>query len=355
VQSKFILRSLINAASTIGELGFQEDREIEEILDEAQAVVFKVASSPMLQSFTALKDELSEAWERLEHLQKHGGTMRGVPSGFPQLDNLLAGFQKSDLIILASRPSMGKTALALDIARQTATKHGTAVGIFSLEMSSQQLVDRMLAAQAGVDSWRLRTGKISKDTEYERLQAGLSVLSEAPIYIDDRPSGTVLSMRSVARRLKMEKGLGLVVVDYLQLITPIHSRGGDSMVQQITEISRSLTAMARELEVPVLALSQLSRAVESRRGKPRLSDLRDSGALEQDADVVMFIHRDDKMNENSDRPGIAEIMIEKHRNGPIGKIDLRFDESKTTFLSIDKSDFGDFTTEAKVGEEDSPF
>ncbi len=355
VQSKFILRSLINAASTIGELGFQEDREIEEILDEAQAVVFKVASSPMLQSFTALKDELSEAWERLEHLQKHGGTMRGVPSGFPQLDNLLAGFQKSDLIILASRPSMGKTALALDIARQTATKHGTAVGIFSLEMSSQQLVDRMLAAQAGVDSWRLRTGKISKDTEYERLQAGLSVLSEAPIYIDDRPSGTVLSMRSVARRLKMEKGLGLVVVDYLQLITPIHSRGGDSMVQQITEISRSLKAMARELDVPVLALSQLSRAVESRRGKPRLSDLRDSGALEQDADVVMFIHRDDKMNENSDRPGIAEIMIEKHRNGPIGKIDLRFDESKTTFLSIDKSDFGDFTTEAKVGEEDSPF
>ena len=357
VQSKFILRSLINAAATIGELGFQEDREIEEILDEAQAVVFRVVNAPMLQSFTALKDELSEAWERLEHLQKHGGSVRGVPSGFPQLDNLLAGFQKSDLIILAARPSMGKTALALDIARQTATKHGTAVGVFSLEMSSQQLVDRMLAAQAGVDSWRLRTGKISRDAEYERLQAGLSVLSEAPIYIDDRPSSTVLSMRSVARRLKMEKGLGLVIIDYLQLITPLFSRGGDSMVQQITEISRSLKAMARELDVPVIALSQLSRAVESRRGKPRLSDLRDSGALEQDADVVMFIHRDDKMNENSDRPGIAEIMIEKHRNGPIGKIDLRFDEQKTTFLSIDKSDFGDFATEAKVGESDdsSPF
>ncbi|MDO8552145.1 MAG: replicative DNA helicase [bacterium] len=355
VQTKFILRSLINAASTIGELGFQEDREIEEILDEAQAAVFRVANSPMLQSFSALKDELSEAWERLEHLQKHGGTIRGVPTGFPQLDNILAGFQKSDLIILAARPSMGKTALALDIARQTATKHGTAVGIFSLEMSSQQLVDRMLAAQAGVDAWRLRTGKISKDAEYERLQAGLSVLSEAPIYIDDRPSSTVLSMRSVARRLKMEKGLGLVVIDYLQLITPLHARGGDSMVQQITEISRSLKAMARELDVPVLALSQLSRAVESRRGKPRLSDLRDSGALEQDADVVMFIHRDDKMNENSDRPGIAEIMIEKHRNGPVGKIDLRFDEAKTTFLPIEKSDFGDFATEAKVGEEDSPF
>jgi len=355
VQSKFILRSLINAAATIGELGFQEDREIEEILDEAQAVVFRVVNAPMLQSFTALKDELSEAWERLEHLQKHGGSVRGVPSGFPQLDNLLAGFQKSDLIILAARPSMGKTALALDIARQTATKHGTAVGVFSLEMSSQQLVDRMLAAQAGVDSWRLRTGKISRDAEYERLQAGLSVLSEAPIYIDDRPSSTVLSMRSVARRLKMEKGLGLVIIDYLQLITPLFSRGGDSMVQQITEISRSLKAMARELDVPVIALSQLSRAVESRRGKPRLSDLRDSGALEQDADVVMFIHRDDKMNENSDRPGIAEILVEKHRNGPVGKIDLRFDEQKTTFLSIEKSDFGDFATEAKVGEDESPF
>lgn len=355
VQTKFILRSLIAAADTIGELGFQEDREIEEILDEAQAAVFKVTNSPMLQSFTALKDELAEAWERLEHLQKHTGTIRGVPTGFSQLDNLLAGLQKSDLIILAARPSMGKTALALDIARQTATKHGTSVGIFSLEMSSQQLVDRMLAAQAGVNAWRLRTGKISKDDEYERLQAGIAVLSEAPIYIDDRPSSTVLSMRSVARRLKMEKDLGLVVVDYLQLITPLHSRAGESLVQQVTEISRSLKAMARELDVPVLALSQLSRAVESRRGKPRLSDLRDSGSIEQDADVVMFIHRDDKMNENSDRPGIAEIMIEKHRNGPVGKIDLRFDEEKTTFLTIDKSEFGDFATEAAVGEDSAPF
>ena len=355
VQTKFVLRSLIDAASTISELGFQEDREVEEILDEAQAAVFKVTNSPILQSFTAIKDELAEAWERLEHLQKHSGTIRGVPTGFPQLDNILAGLQKSDLIILAARPSMGKTALALDIARQTATKHGTSVGIFSLEMSSQQLVDRMLAAQAGVNAWRLRTGKISRDDEYERLQAGIATLSEAPIYIDDRPSSSVLSMRTIARRLKIEKDLGLVVVDYLQLITPLHSRSGDSMVQQVTEISRSLKAMARELDVPVLALSQLSRAIESRRGKPRLSDLRDSGSIEQDADVVMFIHRDDKMNDNSDRPGIAEIMIEKHRNGPTGKIDLRFDEEKTTFMSIEKGEFGDFNTEAKVGEEDVPF
>ena len=354
VQTKFVLRSLIDAAAKINELGFQEDREIETILDEAQAAIFSVSQAPMLRSFSAIKEELTEAWERLEHLQKHETTLRGVPTGFAQLDNLLAGLQKSDLILLAARPSMGKTALALDIARQTATKHGTAVGIFSLEMSSQQLVDRMLAAQAGVNAWRLRTGKIKSEDEFARLQDGMGVLAEAPIYIDDKPSSTVLSMRSVARRLKMEKDLGLVIIDYLQLITPIHARATDSMVQQVTEISRSLKAMARELDVPVLALSQLSRAVEQRRGRPRLSDLRDSGSLEQDSDVVMFIHRDDKMNENSDRPGIAEILVEKHRNGPTGKIELRFDDEKTTFLSIDKSDFGDFTPEAEVVQE-APF
>ncbi len=356
VQSKFILRSLIDAAAKIGELGFEEDRDIEAVLDEAQSAVFSVTQSPMLQSFTAIKDELSEAWERLESLQKHSGSMRGIPTGFPQLDNLLAGFQKSDLIILAARPSMGKTALALDIARQTATKHGTPVGIFSLEMSSQQLVDRMLAAQAGVNSWRLRTGKIRDEDEFERLQQGMGVLAEAPIYIDDKSSSTILAMRSVARRLKMEKNLGLVIVDYLQLITPAQSRGTDNLVQQVTEISRSLKSMARELEVPVLALSQLSRAVEQRRGRPRLSDLRDSGSIEQDADVVMFIHREDKMNDTSDRPGIAEILVEKHRNGPVGKIDLRFDEEKTTFRSVDKSDFGDFVPEAHVsGDDSAPF
>lgn len=279
VQNKFVLRSLLDAAAKIGELGFEEDRDIEVVLDEAQAAIFAVSQAPSLRSFTALKDELTEAWERLEHLQKHEDSMRGIPTGFRELDTLLSGLQKSDLIILAARPSMGKTALALDIARQTATKHGTAVGIFSLEMSSQQLVDRMLAAQAGVNSWRLRTGKIRDDDDFERLQAAMADLSEAPIFIDDKPSSTVLAMRSVARRLKMEKDLGLIIVDYLQLITPTYSRGSDNLVQQITEISRSLKAMARELEVPVLALSQLSRAVETRRGRPRLSDLRDSGCL----------------------------------------------------------------------------
>lgn len=358
VQTKFVLRSLIDAASKIGELGFQEDRDIEQVLDEAQAAVFSVTNSPSLQSFTAIKDELAEAWERLEHLQKHQGSMRGVPTGFPALDNMLSGLQKSDLIILAARPSIGKTSLALDIARQTATKHKSSVGLFSLEMSSQQLVDRMLAAEAGVDSWRLRTGKISKDDEYERLQEGIATLSEAPIFIDDKPGMTVLMMRSVARRLKMEKDLSLVIVDYLQLITPTGAHSGDSMVQQVTEISRALKGMARELDVPVLALSQLSRAVEQRGGKPRLSDLRDSGSIEQDADVVMFIHREDMTGNRStnEKTNIAEILIEKHRNGPVGKVELLFDENKTTFKSVEKSDFGDFVPETQVtGDDSAPF
>ena len=354
VQAKYILRSLIHAAATIGELGYAEDRDIEQLLDEAQSAIFQVSNTPMLQSFTSLKDELAGAWDRLEDLHKNQGKMRGIPTGFAQLDNLLAGLQKSDLIILAARPSMGKTSLALDIARQTATKHKTPVGIFSLEMSSQQLVDRMLAAQAGVDSWRLRTGKISKDDEYERLQEGIATLSEAPIYIDDKPGSTVLSMRSVARRLKMERDLGLVIIDYLQLITPTNARASDNLVQQVTEISRSLKAMARELDVPVLALSQLSRAVEQRRGRPRLSDLRDSGSIEQDADVVMFIHREDKMTDGMEKNGIAEILVEKHRNGPVGKVELKFDESRTTFMSLEKSDFGDYVTEAQVSG-DTPF
>ena len=358
VQTKFVLRSLVNAGFRISELGFDETRDIAEIINDAEAQIFSVANAPTLRKFSVIKEELAEAWERLESLQKHESSIRGVPTGFPALDNMLSGLQKSDLIILAARPSMGKTALALDIARQTATKHGTAVGIFSLEMSSQQLVDRMLAAQSSVDSWKLRTGKLRNDDDFEKLQRGMATLSEAPIYIDDQPSATVLDMRSVARRLKLDKNLGLIIVDYLQLISPTNTRMSDSLVQQVTEISRSLKGMARELEVPVLALSQLSRAVEQRRGRPRLSDLRDSGSIEQDADVVMFIHRDDKMNDNSDRPGIAEILIEKHRNGPIGKIELRFDEEKTTFRTIDKNDFGDYTPEAGIeglGGSDTPF
>jgi len=341
VQKKSMMRNLIEAAADITELGYDEASGIEDLLDTADKRMGEVTSSPTMRKFVPMKDMLGEAWERFEKL--HGGEheMRGIPTGFPALDNMLAGFQPSDLIILAARPSMGKTALALDIARQTAVKYGTPVGIFSLEMSSQQLVDRMLSAEARVNAWKLRTGKIDSDEEFERVRDAMGRLSKAPIYIDDQPATNAVVMRSVARRLKREHGIGLLIVDYLQLMTPTSTRASDSLVQQVTEISRSLKTLARELEVPVLALSQLSRAVEQRRGKPRLSDLRDSGSIEQDADVVMFIHREDRMNENAEPNNIAEIMIEKHRNGPVGKIDLYFDERRTTFLPLEKSDFGE--------------
>lgn len=342
VQKKFMLRSLIDAGEEIAEMGYDEAEEIDETLDRAEKRIYEVTSSPTLSKFTSLGETLKDAWERLEHLQEHKDELRGVRTGFRDLDNMLAGLQKSDLVILAARPSMGKTALALDIARQSAVQHGTTVGIFSLEMSAQQLVDRMVAAEARVNSWNLRTGRITDQEDFSRIRDAYDRLARAPIFIDDQPGSNILKMRSVARRLKREHGLGLLIVDYLQLMVPTGARATDSLVQQVTEISRSLKVLARELDVPVLALSQLSRAVEQRRGKPRLSDLRDSGSIEQDADVVMFIHRDDKMNENSERPNIAEILIEKHRNGPVGQIELYFDDKRTTFVTLEKTDFGAF-------------
>ncbi|MBC7836798.1 replicative DNA helicase, partial [Acetobacteraceae bacterium] len=342
VQKKYMLRGLIDAGEYVAELGYDEANDLEETLDKAEKKVYDITAAPTLSKFTSLKESLSDAWARLEHLHEHKDELRGVRTGFKELDNMLAGLQKSDLIILAARPSMGKTSLALDIARQSAVAHGTVVGIFSLEMSAQQLVDRMVAAEARVNSWNLRTGHITGEEDFGRIKDAYDRLSSAPIFIDDQPGNNILKMRAVARRLKREHGLGLLVVDYLQLMVPTNARTNDNLVQQVTEISRSLKILARELDVPVLALSQLSRAVETRRGKPRLSDLRDSGSIEQDADVVMFIHRDDKMNENSERPNIAEILIEKHRNGPVGSVELYFDEKRTTFMSLDKGDFGVF-------------
>ena len=342
VQKKYMLRSLIDAGEYVAELGYNEAEEIEETLDKAEKKIYEVTETPSLSKFASMKDTLAKTWENFERLQANKGELRGVRSGFRDLDNMLAGFQKSDLIILAARPSMGKTTLALDIARQSAIQHGTITGIFSLEMSAQQLVDRMVASEAKVNSWNLRTGRVSEGEDFERIRDAYDRLSGAPIFIDDQPGNNVLKMRSVARRLKREHGLDLIIVDYLQLLAPTQTKASDSMVQQVTEISRALKNLAREMDVPVIALSQLSRAVEQRRGKPRLSDLRDSGSIEQDADVVMFIHRDDKMTENSDRPNIAEIMIEKHRNGPVGSIELYFDDKKTTFVTLEKSDFGGF-------------
>lgn len=352
VKEKSTRRNLIQAAEEIGELGYHEEEEVDEVVDEAQQKIYQIANKSSLNKVTSMKEAVSDAFERLDKLKEHKDGIRGVPTGYPALDDMLSGFQKSDLIILAARPSMGKTTLALDFARQTAIKHKTAVAIFSLEMSSQQLADRMLSAEAKVNAWRLRTGKISQDDEFDRIREAISSLSDAPIYIDDRAHTTVLQMRATARRLKTEKNLGLIIIDYLQLITPSGSHKSDNLVQQVTEISRALKGLAREINVPVIALSQLSRAVEQRRDRPRLSDLRDSGSIEQDADVVMFIHRDDKMNENSDRPNIADILIEKHRNGPVGGIELYFDLEKSTFLSIEKNSFSDFSAQKPASAED---
>src|SRR3989338_7377184 len=338
VKNKRVLRDLISASHFVGELGYQEDKDIDSLIDDAERKIFAISNQSLRQKFSPIRDALSEAWERIDNLHKGQGVTRGIPTGFEKLDNLLSGLQKSDLVILAARPSLGKTALALDIVRNAAVNHKVPVGIFSLEMSTQQLVDRFIAAEAHVDLWKLRTGRLSEHSDdFQRINDALARLSEAPIYIDDEASATVLQMRAMARRLKAENDLGLIVVDYLQLMQPRTQT--DNMVQQITEISRSLKQLAKELNVPVLALSQLSRAVEQRHPPiPRLSDLRESGSIEQDADVVMFIYRSDKVKGARDmRPNVAEILIEKHRNGPTGKVDLYFNQEKVSFTTLDET------------------
>lgn len=341
VEQKYTLRRLIESADKLAELGYDGGTtSLEEILDTAEKEIFAISDGPKRANYIALKDTLPEAWSRLEKLHEQKGVLRGVPTGFKELDNVLSGFQKSDLIILAARPSVGKTTLAMDFARIAATKHNIGVGIFSLEMSSQQLVDRMLAAESKVNAWSLRTGNLTSDHEFSRLRDSLDRLAKAPIFIDDQPSSSIVHIRSVARRLKAEHNIGLIVVDYLQLMST--TKNYDSMVNQVTEISRSLKALAREIDVPVIALSQLSRAVEARGGEPRLSDLRDSGSIEQDADVVMFIHREDRFNKDSDRQNIAKIIVAKHRNGPVGDVELYMDEKTSCFMSIEKGNLDDF-------------
>src|SRR3989338_3800467 len=345
VSRKHLMRSLIEASYEITESAYNEAHEPMEVLDQAEKRIYAIGDTSAAHKFTAIGEKVHEAWDRIEALSKREDGIRGVPSGFPALDNLLSGFHASDLVILAARPSVGKTSLGLDIARNAAVRHSVPVGIFSLEMSSEQLIDRMLAAESFVNSWKIRTGQVRDEADFDRIRDALETLSKAPIYIDDKPGNNILAMRAVARRLKRERGIGLLVVDYLQLMAPTSTRASDSLVQQVTEISRSLKSLARELEVPVLALSQLSRAVETRGGKPRLSDLRDSGSIEQDADVVMFIHREDKRNPESDRPGIAEILVEKHRNGPTGKIELFFDEKRATFQNVESLDYSGLPVE----------
>lgn len=336
VNKKSILRKIIEAGDHISELGFREDIEdVFEVLDQAEKKMMGINSNAGTHTFKSVKDSLPEAWERLEKLHENKGELRGVPTGFHDLDQYLSGFQKSDLVILAARPSVGKTTLALDIARQAALNNGTPTVIFSLEMSTQQLVDRMLAAQSKVSAWNLRTGNLSSEAEFSKIRDSLDSLSKAPIFVDDMAGNSIIRMRSVCRRIRAEHGIGLIIVDYLQLMST--SKNYDSMVNQVTEISRSLKSLAKEFDVPVLALSQLSRAVEARGGRPRLSDLRDSGSIEQDADIVMFLHREDAGKDESEKTNIVQVLIEKHRNGPVGEVDLYFDQKSTTFMSIDKS------------------
>ena len=342
VQNKRILRDLISVSYEISEMGYNEAEDPNVLVDQAEQKIFSVAQKSLSHNFVHVKEELEAAFERLDRLSKHEKATRGVPTGFTDLDNLLSGFQKSDLVLLAARPSLGKSALALDIARRVAVQEKIPVGFFSLEMSKDQLIDRMIAAQGSVDSWRLRTGKLSSqgdDNDFVRIQEALGVLSEAPLYIDDTASQTVLRMRAMARRLQANHGLGLVIIDYLQLILPQNSQ--TNIVQQVTEISRQLKGLARELNVPVLALSQLSRAVEQRfPPRPRLSDLRESGSLEQDADVVMFIYREDKYKKQEvaqNVGNIAEIIVAKHRNGPIGSVKLYFNPQIVSFSDLDKT------------------
>ena len=342
IRRKKILRDLINASHFIAQLGWREqEQDIATILDQAEQRIFEVSRKSIQQKFLPVKDSLDEAFERLDRLHREGNEFRGVPTGFIELDNYLSGLQKSDLIILAARPSLGKTTLATDMARNMAVQHKIPVGICSLEMSRHDIVDRLISAQAGVDLWRLRTGRLSmkgENNDLERVKNALVVLSESPIFIDDTASPTVMQIRTVARRLQAEHGLGLLMVDYLQLIQPPNS--SVPMVQQVTEISRNLKALARELEIPVIAVSQLSRAVESRSPQiPRLSDLRESGSIEQDADVVLFIYREDRYNPDTVNKNIAEIIIAKHRNGPVGKVELYFDDKRVSFRNLEKKEY----------------
>lgn len=336
VSQKALRRRLIKASQDIVGMGYDEARGLQELIEEAETRLFEVSQRHVKQDITSIETILSESFDRLDELHKDKGKIRGVPTGYKDLDNILAGLQKSDLFILAARPSMGKTALALNLAHNVAVKAEQTVLIFSLEMSKEQLVDRMLAMESGVDAWALRTGNLT-DTDFEKIGHAMGTLSEAQIFIDDSPGITVSDLRTKARREAHMHPVGLVIVDYLQLMSGGSRFSGDgNRVQEISEISRGLKGIARELNVPVLALSQLSRSVESRHPQiPQLSDLRESGSIEQDADVVAFIYREDYYNPETDRKNITDIFIKKHRNGPTGAVELYFDRQKQRFSSID--------------------
>ena len=335
VERTAILRRLIHAAGQIAAIAYEEgDAEI--ALDKAEQLIFNISQRHARSDFSHMRDVLAEYMNKLDKLHERRGSIVGVPTGFTDLDRMTGGLQKSDLIVLAARPGIGKTSLALSLAHNTALKYHNSIAVFSLEMSKDQLAQRLLSMDARIDQQRLRTGIIEED-EWDRIVYAMDTLSELNIWIDDTAGISTMEMRSKARRLQAEHGIDLIIVDYLQLMqATIGGRRNENRVQEISEISRSLKGLARELNVPVLALAQLSRAVESRQSKvPQLSDLRESGSIEQDSDIVMFIYRDDLYNQESERKNIADIIIAKHRNGPVGEISLYFQASQTRFRDLE--------------------
>ncbi len=335
VQQAAIRRRLIKASSEIAELGYQADTSIEDLVGKAEQEIFSVTDQNSRNELIRMEDILAESFDRIESLHKNKGALRGITTGYRDLDKMTAGLQKSDLIILAARPAMGKTTLVTNLAYNIATLENKPVLFFSLEMSKEQLVDRMLADASGVDSWKIRTGNLN-DEDFSKISEAMGQMAEAPILIDDTPGLTITEMRAKARRATHGEELGLIVIDYLQLMQGTTNRSDGNRVQEITEISRGLKLIAREMNVPVIALSQLSRSVESRNPKiPQLADLRESGSIEQDADIVMFIYREAYYNPDTERENITDLIIAKHRNGPVGKIELYFHPDRLKFMSLD--------------------
>ncbi|MBU9710908.1 replicative DNA helicase [Evansella tamaricis] len=335
VEEKSLLRRLIRVATNIAQEGYAADEDVDSILNDAEKTILEVSQKKNSGAFISIKDVLVEAFDKIELLQHSAGEITGIPTGFTELDQITAGFQRNDLIIVAARPSVGKTAFALNISQNVATKTDENVAIFSLEMGADQLVMRMLCAEGNIDAQRLRTGKLL-DEDWQKLTMAMGSLSKAGIYIDDTPGIKVNEIRAKCRRLKQERGLGMIMIDYLQLIQG-DARSGEGRQQEVSEISRSLKGLARELEVPVIALSQLSRGVESRQDKrPMMSDIRESGSIEQDADIVAFLYRDDYYDRESEKKDIIEIIIAKQRNGPVGTVELAFVKQYNKFVNLEK-------------------
>lgn len=336
VADHYTKRSLIDISATLAQDAFSEKKDVKDILDRAESEILAISERRSHKDFIHVKDALAESFDRLDELHKRGSSLRGVPSGFADLDHRLAGMQDSNLLILAARPGQGKTALVLNIAQYVSVVKKLAVGIFSLEMSKEELVDRLLVAQADVDAWRLKTGRLSDD-DFARLSEAMGELAEAPLFIDDTPGINLFEMRTKARRLMVNQKMKLLIVDYLQLIDP--GRRYDNRVQEVSIISASLKNLARELKIPVLVVSQLSRAVEARGTKvPQLADLRESGSIEQDADVVMFLYREDTDTSEKWEHQLVKLLIAKHRNGPTGELDLVFKGDRIRFYGVEKKE-----------------